>query len=97
MMTPEERLVETSKHTPATFAVLLGTLVTNPDFEGIHKVWRGNRMDWNSDYSWVITLWPGQQWCYQTKPQTNLFCAVLEALQYLEHPVDPRQKLEAST
>lgn len=84
-----ERIEEAGKYSPATYASLLGTLTAHPDFQGIHRVWHWSEEKQNYD-CWVVTLWPKRRWHYHTQPKASIVDAILEALRYLEDPVEPK-------
>ncbi len=87
--TLEERLTEAGKYVPANFAVLLGALIAHADFLGLQRVWHWDEQK-RDGIGWVVTLWPRKLWRYHTQPKASIIEAILDALQYLENPIEPR-------
>lgn len=87
--TDAQNIQEASQSMPPTYAVLLGILVSHPDFVGIHRAWHWNEE--RKDYeAFVVSLRPKNLWNYHTQPKPTIVEAILEALHYLESPVDPK-------
>jgi hypothetical protein len=90
--TNAERMIDAAMSTPPTVAVLLGTLIAHADFQGIHRVWNWDERR-KSYEAFTVTLWPHRRWHYHTQPKPSLLEAILEALQYLENPVEPHGRI----